>query len=169
MPALLAPLAAAAALLVVAGAPKVLRPLPAVRALRSAGRRVPPALVRVAGGAEAGLGLATLAFGGRPAAALVAASYAGFTGFVLLARRRGGVLSSCGCFGRADPPATGSHAVVTAGFALLCAGATIWPVTPQADPVALALAALVGWLGYVALAVQPLATGRAVRSAAART
>ena len=63
---------------------------------------------------EAALGLAAVLVGGRLTALLVAGSYAAFTAFVLLARARGGVLASCGCFGRADTPPTTTHVVVTA-------------------------------------------------------
>jgi hypothetical protein len=50
--------------------------------------------------------------------AFVALSYACFTAFVALARARGGVLSSCGCFGKADTPPTVAHLAITAGIAV---------------------------------------------------
>jgi hypothetical protein len=163
---LLAPFAAAAMLLVAAGAPKARRPDPAVRALRSVGWRVPPAAVRVLGAAEAALGLVALTMGGRPVSVLVAVSYAAFTGFVVVALRRGGALASCGCFGRPDTPPTVVHAALTGGLALLAAAAAAAPVAPlrAADPVLLGFAALLTWLCYLALAVLPTASARAVLS-----
>ena len=110
MDALAGPYLASALLLVVAGAAKVRDPLPLVRALRSARLPAPVSGVRLLAAAEAVLGTTALLLGGRLTAALVAASYAAFTGFVLLVRRRGGVLASCGCFGRADTPPTTGHA-----------------------------------------------------------
>ncbi len=128
MDALAGPYLASALLLVVAGAAKVLDPLPLVRALRSARLPAPVAGVRLLAVAEAALGLAAVLLGGRVTAVLVAASYAAFTGFVLLARRRGGVLASCGCFGRADTPATTGHVVVTGALALVAAGMAVTPL-----------------------------------------
>ena len=166
MSVLLAPLAASAAVLVAAGVPKLRRPEPAVRALRSVGWRVAPGAVRVLGGAEAVLGVATLMLGGPLLSGLVAASYAAFTGFVVLALRRGGTLSSCGCFGRADTPPTPTHAVTTAALALVAAAAVAAPVAPleAGEPVLLGFAALLAWLCYLVLAVLPTASARAVLS-----
>jgi hypothetical protein len=49
----------------------------------------------------------------RPATAgLVAASYVCFFGVVAYARRRGGPLATCGCFGRPDTPPTALHLVI---------------------------------------------------------
>jgi hypothetical protein len=122
------PYFASALLLVVAGAAKVRDPLPLVRALRSARLPAPPAGVRLVAVAEVVLGLAAVLQGGRVPAALVAASYAAFTAFVLLARSRGGVLASCGCFGRTDTPATTGHVVVTGALAVLAAGVAVAPL-----------------------------------------
>lgn len=165
MSVLAAPLAAAALLLVVAGAGKVRRPGSGVLALRSIGWRVPSAVVRTAGAAELLLGIATLALGGPVPAALVAVSYAAFSGFVALALRRGGALGSCGCFGVPDTPPTATHAVLTAALAAVAVAAVARPVPPAAGgPLLLGFAALLGWLGYLVLAVLPSASGRAVRS-----
>ena len=128
MDALAGPYLASALLLVVAGAAKVRDPLPLVRALRSARLPAPVSGVRLLAAAEALLGTTALLLGGRLTAALVAASYAAFTGFVLLVRRRGGVLASCGCFGRADTPPTTGHAVVTGALALLAGAVTAAPL-----------------------------------------
>lgn len=145
--------AASAGLLVLAGAQKLLDPQPLVRALRSMRLTVPAIGVRAAAAGELVLGLLALLTGSRLIGLLVAASYAGFTAVVLLALRRGGVLASCGCFGKRDVPPTRTHAVVTAGFALVAA------TVPGAvgTNVALALSALaVAATAYAALAVLPL-------------
>jgi hypothetical protein len=136
MDALAGPYLASALLLVVAGAAKVRDPLPLVRALRSARLPAPVAGVRLLAVAETALGAAAVLLGGQVTAALVAASYAGFTGFVLVARRRGGVLASCGCFGRADTPATTAHVVVTAALALLAGAVATAPLAPLAQVLA---------------------------------
>ena len=136
MDALAGPYLASALLLVVAGAAKVRDPLPLVRALRSARLPAPVTGVRVLAVAEVALGLAAVLLGGRATAVLVAASYAAFTGFVLLARARGGVLASCGCFGRADTPPTTAHVVVTASLALLAGAVAVAPLGTLPDVLA---------------------------------
>src|SRR3954447_17505841 len=97
-----APLLVAAALLVIAGLPKVLRPRDTVGALRSVGVRAPARLVRLGGAAEAAAGVAAPVAGGAIPAALVALSYLGFTAFLAVALGRGGAIASCGCLGRSD-------------------------------------------------------------------
>jgi hypothetical protein len=158
------PVLAAAALLVAAGAPKVARPDDALGALRSIGVRVPGAVVRGLGAAEAALGAIALLVGGRIAVALVAASYAGFTAFVLRALGTGGAVSSCGCVGRPDTPPTPAHVVVTGALAVLCAVAAAGspaglPAMLGGEPgqavVVITLAALIGWLCWLALAEMP--------------
>lgn len=147
------PVHAAAALLVVAGAQKARDPQPLVRAGRSVGLPVPRAAVRCAALAELAVGLAALVDGSRPSAVAVAVSYAAFTGFVLLARARGGVLASCGCFGRADTPPTVLHAVVTGALAVAAATGAPGPVPIGAA--ALVTTVAVAVTAYVALAVLP--------------
>ncbi len=111
---LLGPYLAAALLLVGAGVAKALSPADTARALVLAGWPRSAARARVAvrllAGAEAVVGAAALVHPGPVPAVLVALSYAGFAGFVLWARHRGGPLATCGCFGRADTPATRLHA-----------------------------------------------------------
>lgn len=63
------------------------------------------------------MGASALAFDSRVTAVLVAASYAAFAGFVGLARRRGTMVGSCGCFGRADTPPTRTHLAIDCGAA----------------------------------------------------
>lgn len=139
----------AVGLLVVAGAAKSARPGDTARALaelsRRGGRRgVPMRLlrpgVRLLAGLEGALGVAALVVPDRTLAALVAASYLVFAGFVLYARARGGVLATCGCFGSPDTPPTVLHALVDLG---LCAGG-----------VGVAVAGFSGTIGAV-LADQP--------------
>ncbi len=133
MDALAGPYLASVLLLLVAGVAKVRDPLPLVRALRSARLPAPVAGVRLVAAAEVAVGLAALLLGGRTPAVLVAASYAGFTAFVLLARVRGGVLASCGCFGRADTPATVAHVVATGVLSLVASGTAVAPLGALTD------------------------------------
>ena len=150
---------AAAALLLVAGAQKVRDPLPLVRAARSVGLRLDRQLVRALAGAEMLVGVAALLDGARWTALLVAASYAVFTGFVVTARLRGGVLASCGCFGKADVPPTRTHAVLTGAVALgaLTGAPGALPLTAAA----VVTTAAVAVTAYLALAVLPLVQAQA--------
>jgi hypothetical protein len=115
----------ASGLLVVAGLAKTIRPDDTARALvvlaagDAGGRRLFRWrwLVRAGGLAEALLGVAALAMPQPVTAALVAASYAVFSAVVLIARRRGGPLSTCGCFGRPDTPPTLVHLALDVLFA----------------------------------------------------
>ena len=102
-----------------AGAAKVASPADTARALRTAGLPVGAPLVRAGAAGETALGAAVLAGAGRPAVALLAASYLAFGAFVATALVRRWPLSSCGCFGEPDTPPTVLHAAVC----LLSAGA----------------------------------------------
>src|SRR3954466_9476655 len=156
------PLLIASALLAVAGAPKILNPTNTVGAMRSIGVRVPPMTVRLFGAVETALGIATLVTGARALAALVALSYAGFSAFLVVALRKGGAVSSCGCVGRADTPPTRAHLTVTAGLALTSLLAAVagadglssmsWSVTTVT---ALAFAILGGWLVWLVFTALP--------------
>jgi hypothetical protein len=159
-----APTLAAAALLAVAGAPKVVRPLDTWRALRSVGAPVPVLAVRIGGAVEVAVGLLAILQGGRVADALVAASYLGFTGFVIVALRKGGVVASCGCIGRPDTPPTVAHVVVTALFAVAAgvaaggrpSGVMTWHSTSTATALSVVgFAVLLAWLAWLALAELP--------------
>lgn len=134
----------ACALLVVAGVAKLVRPDDTARAL-AALVPLPLArvrgLVRVGAMAEAALGLVALAAPRTVSASLVAVSYGAFALFIVYARAKGGALSSCGCFGTPDTPATALHAVVDLGLAVAT--------------VAVAVAAPTGSLVSI-LAAQPL-------------
>jgi hypothetical protein len=157
-----APLLVASTLLVLAGAPKAARPTNTVGALRSVGLRLPSTAVRVFGAAEAVLGIATMVSGGRLLAAPVALSYSGFSAFLVVALRRGGAVSSCGCVGRGDTPPTRAHLAVTAALALTSAVAAVagadglstigWSATALT---AIGLAALGCWLVWLVFTALP--------------
>lgn len=168
------PLLAGAVLLVVAGVPKVADPLPLVNALRSVGLLLPggrasAALGRLLALAEIVVGLLAILLPGMLSAALVALAYVGFTGFVALALRRGGVLASCGCFGKADTPPTRTHLVLTGALALAATGVAVSPPPPRVwstiapDLVATTglYAVVLAFLSYLVIAVLPLASARA--------
>ena len=174
-PALVVPYAAAAVLLAVAGVPKVRDPGDLVRAIRSVGMPFGRNAVRAFALAEVLVAAAALAVPGRLTAALLALVYAGFTAFVVTALRRGGVLSSCGCFGRADTPPTRAHALVTGSASLVGLlvaiappGAGAWSDLRDSGAWAvagfLALVALVGFLAWQVMAVLPSVQPAAVRS-----
>jgi hypothetical protein len=163
---LVAPTMAAALLLAVAGAPKLVNPHDTRRALRSVGLPVPAVVVRAGGLLEVGIGTLALLRGGAVADGLVAASYLGFTGFVILALRSGGVVASCGCVGRPDTPPTLAHVLVTATFAVVAGvAATIGPtgvltwVTSSASAATqvavIGFAVLLAWLAWLSLAELP--------------
>jgi hypothetical protein len=96
-------------------------------------------------------------------AALVATSYALFSGVVVLARRRGDPLATCGCFGRPDTPPTLVHLALNVLFLAAAvavalaapAGATLGS-TLAAEPAAgipLVFVSAVGvWLSVLAMA-----------------
>jgi len=164
MDALAGPYLASAALLVLAGAGKLVDPLPLVRALRSVGLPAPRRAVRAAAALELGLGVAAVLTGSRASAVGVAVSYAAFTAFVLLALRRGGVLASCGCFGKADTPPTGTHVAVTGAAAVVAVAVAAWPLGALPDVLAaqpaaglplLLCAAAIAATGYLVLALLP--------------
>ncbi len=110
----------AAGLLVVAGVAKAVRPDDTARALAAlagtSALRPVRLLVRAGALAEAALGVAALVLPRPVTAALVALSYAAFGAVVVTARRRGGALATCGCFGRPDTPPTTVHVVLDVVF-----------------------------------------------------
>ena len=153
--------AASAVLLLLAGAQKVADPQPLVRALSSMRIPLGSSWVRAGALGEFLLGAAALGSGSRVVAGLVAASYVSFTVVVVLAMRRGGVLASCGCFGNRDIPATGTHAAVTAGFALVALGACARALQVIWSDAALVAATLaLAGCTYAVLAVLPLVRTR---------
>jgi hypothetical protein len=117
----------ASGLLVLAGLAKALRPDDTARALLElVPQRITPhvslrsarAVVRVGAMVETAIGVWALVLPRPVSAALVALSYALFTLVVFYARLHGGALSTCGCFGRPDTPATWFHVAVNALLAV---------------------------------------------------
>lgn len=166
MEAATAPYLAGGLLLVAAGVAKAVEPLSLVRALRAAGLRVRAPLlarwVRLVAAAEAVLGVIAVVHPTPVVAALVALSYAGFTAFVLRALRSGSPLASCGCFGKTDTPPTPGHAAVTAVVAVSAVLVATGSAAPLDIPLAV-VSAVLAYVGYVALAVLPLVSRRALR------
>lgn len=116
----------AAGLLCVAGVTKAAHPDDTARAVAALVRGTTPLpmvrwVVRVGALAEAALGAVAVLFPRPTIAVLIALSYLGFFGFVAYARRRGGPLATCGCFGRPDTPPTALHLIID----LVLAGAAI--------------------------------------------
>ena len=164
------PFLAAAGLLVLAGVPKVRDPLPLVRALRAAGMPAGRLLVRAFAVAEIAVGSWAVVAPGRLSAGLVAAAYLVFTAFVVRVLMRGGVLGSCGCFGKPDTPATRTHTALT-GFAALTALAVTldppvgaWSAVDATSLTILGLAAVIGFLAWQVMAVLPSTSPAAIRS-----
>jgi hypothetical protein len=117
----------ASGLLVLAGLAKALRPDDTARAIlelvpeRNASHvslRSALVVVRLGAMAETAIGVWALVLPRPVSAAFLAFSYALFTLVVFYARLRGGALSTCGCFGRPDTPATWSHVAVNALLAV---------------------------------------------------
>jgi hypothetical protein len=165
------PFLAAAGLLVLAGIPKLVDPMPLVRALRSARLPASRSAVRGLAAVEIVLGAAAVVVPGRLTATAVCLSYGGFSAFVALVLRRGGVLGSCGCFGRPDTPPTVAHLIVTIVFAGAAGALAVVPPDgqvwsfPTAEVLVLAgFAVLLAWLAYLVMAVLPATTPAAVRS-----
>ena len=186
---LVAPYGAACVLLIIAGAPKVADPTPLVKAVRSVGAPARPALARLIAVVEIAVGAIGLAAVGRTSAAAVAAAYIVFTVFVVVALRRGGVVSSCGCFGKADTPPSRTHVAVTAAVAVVAAAVAFAPRLARTHPepgllgsaatgqglfgsgltvLDVAGVALLTFLLWLVLAVLPTTTVAAVRSINAR-
>jgi hypothetical protein len=158
--------AAAGALLVAAGIPKITRPHETARALRSVGvTAARDAHVRALAVAEVALGVIVIVTSSRAAVAATALLYAGFTAFLVVALLRGGVVSSCGCAGRPDTPPTWGHVVMTSTFTVACAVGAVggstgllqldWSGSTGAAAGTAAAAAVVAWLGWAVLTVLP--------------
>ena len=169
------PYVAGCLLLMLGGAAKAARPPDAARAIAVLAPAVPlragVVVVRLVAAGEVALGAAALVFPAPPLAAAVAASYLAFAAVVLVVRRRGGPLATCGCFGTPDTPATRVH--VGVNLALTVAAAVVAAVPPPerawgelaTSPLGgiplLVVAALVAWLAVLALG--PLARLGAAR------
>ncbi len=167
----------AAALLVGAGVAKVLRPSDTARALKSLPglSGIPTGLLReatrVGAAAEVVLGLVALTAPRPLTGSLVAASYVLFAAVTAIVRVRGGALSSCGCFGRSDTPASWLHVVLDLLLAVAAAAvassaqgtATTFGVLAHQPwtGVPLLFASAVGvWLTYLAMTALPALESR---------
>jgi hypothetical protein len=115
-----------AALLGVAGAAKVRRPVPTATAMRAAGLPGSPALARALGVIEVVVALAALVFGGVSTALVVAAAYVGFASVSIRLMARPAA-SGCGCFGDESTPVTNLHVALNLGAAALAAIAALSP------------------------------------------
>ena len=114
--------AAAAVLLILAGAAKIARPETTADLLFSL--RMPrlgfpsgEAQAVALGVVEMGLGIAALVIGGPVTAGIVGVFYVGFAAAVVRALMVGA--TSCGCFGRAESPPTRIHVAGTIGLAVV--------------------------------------------------
>lgn len=165
----LGPFLVSCALLAVAGSAKALRPRPTAMALspllRGLGVRRGIWGVRILATCEAALGVVGGLYPQRIPAAAVALSFAGFACFVAYARRRGGVLATCGCFSKPDTPPTRAHVALDLGLAA-CAGVvsaegssrTLWSYLahqPLDGVPILAAIALCAWLVFIVLVDLP--------------
>jgi hypothetical protein len=154
----------------VAGVPKVVDPLPLVRAMRGAGLPVHRPLVRGFAVAEVALGGWALLAPGRYAAGLVGAAYHGVTAVVARVLTRGGVGGSCGCLGKPDTPATRTHLGLTALAALTAAAVAVAPPTGAWSDVDAAtvttagFAVVLGFLAWMVMAVLPTTSPAAIRT-----
>src|SRR6266550_3440753 len=122
------PYAAAALLLAAGGLMKLARPHSTARALRSAGLPNSIVAVRIGAGVELVLAATAIVAGGTLPAAGIALSYLAFAAFIVLAYRRGGPVSSCGCFGEVDSPPTVLHVLLNIGAA--SAALVAWHAPP---------------------------------------
>jgi hypothetical protein len=124
---LAAPFFLACGLLVASGIAKLIRPAPAVAALRSAGLRGGRAGAAAVGLGEAGVGVVALWRPGQLAAGAVAAIYLAFAAFLVRLLRRGGA-STCGCLGGREAPPTRLHVALDLVAAGVAAAVAAWPV-----------------------------------------
>ncbi|MGH9213192.1 MAG: MauE/DoxX family redox-associated membrane protein [Acidimicrobiales bacterium] len=151
-------LGGAAALLVAAGALKLLDPTRTVGALAALGWPSAPWLVRTGAAVELGLGAATLVVGGPALPMLVAASYLGFALFVMAALRAETPIGTCGCFGQLDTPPRPAHVVVDGILAIVAV------LAAATDAPALVDASWLGWLTAVAGALAGWGLFRSARA-----
>ena len=147
------PALAAALLLSLAGAQKLLDPTMTVGALRGLGVRAGPGLVRLGSGAELVLGVAAVVGGQAVWWWLVSVSYLAFSGVVLAALRRGAMIGSCGCFGREETPPHVSHLALNLVLAGVTAGAAVQQIPAPLDSITAEAGSGVLLAGMAALAV----------------
>jgi hypothetical protein len=158
------PFLVASLLLTAAGVLKAVDPTMTAGALRRAGWPVPPLTVRLGGAIEVFVGVAAILTGSAWAAALVAASYLFFTGFVLVALVRHLPIGSCGCFGKIDTPPSVIHVVVNIGAIVAAVAVALGPGGGIGDVLAeqpllglpfLLLTATATYAAFLALTVLP--------------
>lgn len=120
------PVLAAALLLVVSGAVKLVRPAATAQALSGLGlmRTARPA-ARVVGAVEVVVGGWTGITGSAAACLATALVYAAFTAFLVAGLRAPDRISTCGCTGSIDSPPTVAHALVTGALALVGLAAAV--------------------------------------------
>jgi Methylamine utilisation protein MauE len=120
--ALAPPFLVAALLVGVAGVLKFRAPSAAAHALRELGIPAGDPLVRAVAAGEVGLSVVCVVHPVAVVATVLAAAYVTFAGVAaLLVRRR----VACGCFGEADAPTTGFHALASAVLAGVAAASAI--------------------------------------------
>lgn len=154
MTALEGPFAAACCLLVLAGGYKLARPAPTAGALRAVRWPSGLRLVRTLGAGELVLGATAVVSGNAALAALLAAAYATFAAFVVVALRSGSAIQSCGCFGETDTPPSALHVVTNLVLAGVAAAVAIGGVPPLIDVLRDQPGAGVPFLVLVAVTVQ---------------
>lgn len=166
------PVTAFAVLLGIGGVAKIRRPASTVRAARALGISAGSATIRLLAAGEVAIGCFVILSGNSLASLLLALSYLGFTGVVILAKAKVGSLSSCGCFGAPDTPPTATHLVVTVAASAVALLSVVRPAGPlltalRDQPLAgipfLFLTGCCVWFAYAALAILPR-TSALVRS-----
>jgi hypothetical protein len=124
---LLPAFAVAAALVVIAGAAKIVAPERAVDSLRAAGASIPASGVRALGTMEAALGTAAALEPSALTAVGLGLAYAGFCLFLVRLMTSGNRNLDCGCFGGSGAEATGAHVALNAAALAVCVAAAISP------------------------------------------
>lgn len=128
MPEVLLPaFAAAAILLVIAGASKIASPYMAQASLSTAGLPAPLAGVRALALCEVAIGAAALIEPSTVTAALAAFAYGVFCLFTVRLLRLADEGIDCGCFGGAGSEVSGVHVTLNAAALAICAAATVVP------------------------------------------
>jgi hypothetical protein len=128
VPAVLLPaFAAAAILLVIAGASKVASPYMAQASLSTAGVPAPLIGVRVLALCEVAIGSAAVIEPSTLTAALAALAYGVFCLFTLRLLRLADEGIDCGCFGGAGSEVSGVHVTLNAAAFVVCAAASVVP------------------------------------------
>jgi hypothetical protein len=112
------PYFAAAMLLAVSGSAKLWRPGSAMPAMHAAGLPSSVPVARLLGAVELAIGLGCLIAPRTGLSVALAVAYLGFAWFLVKLLRLPHPLSSCGCVGASDAPATRLHVFVDLGASL---------------------------------------------------